>query len=91
MKAQIVAKTPLVPVKVKGTRFPNQLRYLSRSEQAEKYHDVNKVNFEGYICLIAVKENLNFYKFQVKQLLLQNPLIQKIIQRYLAIRKNSIF
>ena len=60
MKAQIVAKTPLVPAKVKGTRIPNQLRYLSRFEQAEKYYDVNIVNFEGYFCLIAGKENLNF-------------------------------
>ena len=60
MKAQIVAKTHLVPVKGKGSRIPNQLTYLSRSEQAEKYHDVNIVNFEGYFCLIAGKENLNF-------------------------------
>ena len=47
LKAQIVAKMPFVPVKGKGTRIPNQLRNLSRSEQAEKYYEVKIANFEG--------------------------------------------
>ena len=39
-KAQIVAKMALVSLKDKGSRISNQLRNLSRSEQAEEYHEV---------------------------------------------------
>ena len=41
VKAQIVAKMLLVTVKDKGSRILNQLRNLSRTEQAEKYHEMN--------------------------------------------------
>ena len=47
MKAQIIAKMTLIPMRDQELRISNQLRNLSRSEQAEKYHGVKIANFEG--------------------------------------------